>query len=64
MFTILTFLKSKDQAFTVFTNYKSLTEKQLNLQVKCVQCDGGGEYTSNNEFYNEFLFLQHDNKMV
>ena len=46
-FTILTFLKSKDQAFIAFTNYKSLTEKQLNLQLKCLQSDGGGEYTSN-----------------
>ena len=46
-FTILTFLKSKDQAFIAFTNYKSLTEKQLNLQVKCLQSNRGEEYISN-----------------
>ena len=41
------FLKSKDQAFTAFQNYKALIEKQLNLQLKCLQSDRGGEYTSN-----------------
>ena len=43
-------LKHKDEAFEKFQIFKALVENELDLKIKCLRFDRGGEYTS-----NEFL---------
>ena len=48
-YTVVYFLKSKDQTLSKFKEYVSLVEKQTSLgerHVKVVRSDNGGEYTS------------------
>lgn len=45
-FTWLFPLRHKSDVFTTFQHFKSLVEKQFNLQIKTLRCDNGGEYTS------------------
>ena len=46
-FTVLTFLKSKNQALQAFKNYVTLAENITKETVQQLQTDGGGEYNSN-----------------
>ena len=47
-------LKNKSEAYQAFRNFKSLVEKQTNLSIQRLRCDGGGEY-----FSGEFIeYLQ------
>ena len=39
-------LKSKDEAIDAFNQYKNEVENQLNLKIKMIQSDRGGEYES------------------
>ena len=43
-------LKHKDEAFEKFQIFKALVENELDLKIKCLRSDRGGEYTS-----DEFL---------
>ena len=43
-FTWLFPLKTKDQALTMFIQFKNLVENQLSTRIKCLQPDNGGEY--------------------
>jgi transposase InsO family protein len=43
----LTFMKHKSEVITKFKEYVCLVENQLNLKVKILRCDNGGEFTSN-----------------
>ena len=43
-------IKHKDEAFEKFQKFKALVENELELKIKCLRSDRGGEYTS-----NEFL---------
>ena len=40
-------LKSKNQVFEKFKEFKLLVEKQFDLKIKCIRSDNGGEYISN-----------------
>ena len=40
-------LKHKDEAFEKFQIFKALVENELDLKIKCLRSDRGGEYTSN-----------------
>ena len=40
-------LKSKDEALTLFKNYKAKAENQLDRKIKRLRSDRGGEYFSN-----------------
>lgn len=44
-------LKTKDQVFESFKNFKTLVEKQKGVSIKCLRSDGGGEFCSK-EFEN------------
>jgi histone deacetylase 1/2 len=39
-------LQTKDQALSVFKQFKLLVENQFDAQIKCLQSDNGGEYRS------------------
>jgi len=52
-YTVVTFLKSKADTFHAFTNYKCMVENQLNVKIKRLRTDNGGEYV--NKPFNEFL---------
>ncbi|CAJ2637099.1 unnamed protein product [Trifolium pratense] len=41
-------LKTKDEAFEIFKNFKVLVEKQSGKSIKILRTDGGGEYNSKN----------------
>ena len=45
-FTVITFLKAKNQALSAFRNYLSLAENLTNQKLQSLQTDGGGEYHS------------------
>lgn len=47
----VTFLKTKDEAFSIFQAFKALTEKESGYKIKCLRTDNDEEYTSN-EFEN------------
>lgn len=47
-FVVVKMLKSKDEAITAFTTYKSWAENQTGKKMKALRSDGGGEFTSNN----------------
>ena len=44
--TTLSFLKKKSEAFECFKTYKELVENEINLKIKCLRLDNGGEFTS------------------
>ena len=41
-------LKHKDEAFEKFQIFKSLVENELDLKIKCLRSDQGGEFTPMN----------------
>lgn len=45
-FTVVYFLKSKDQSLECFKNYVSFSERETNCKVKKLRSDNGGEYIS------------------
>ena len=46
--TFVYFLRSKDEVFTKFKEFKSLVENQTGKRIKTLRSDNGGEYTSHN----------------
>jgi len=52
-------LKHKDEAFDKFKVFKALVENDLDLKIKCLRSDRGGEFISD-EFFN--FCEQHGNK--
>lgn len=46
--TYIYFLRSKDQVFDKFREYKALVEKQTGKQIKVLRSDNGGEYINKN----------------
>lgn len=52
-YTVVFFLKTKDQVFNAFKDYKALAEKQTGCQIKCLRTDNGREYVNND--FNNFL---------
>jgi len=40
-------MQSKDEVFEIFKSFKLSVEKKLEIQIKILRSDGGGEYTSN-----------------
>ena len=44
-------LKHKDEAFKNFKVFKALVENELDLKIKCLRSNRGGEYMSNEFFY-------------
>ena len=40
-------IKHKDEEFEKFQIFKALVENELDLKIKCLRSDRGGEYTSN-----------------
>lgn len=47
------FLKSKDQVFEKFLEWKAMVEKSVGRKLKVFQTDNGGEYTSKE--FEEYL---------
>lgn len=47
------FLRQKSEVFSVFKNFKQMTETQTGLKIKILRTDNGGEYTSLE--FKEFL---------
>jgi transposase InsO family protein len=45
--TWIYFLKTKDEVFRRFQEFKSLVENQIGKKIKVLRLDNGGEYTSN-----------------
>ena len=43
-------LKHKDEAFDKFKLFKALVENELDLKIKCLRSDRGGEFISDNFF--------------
>jgi hypothetical protein len=41
-------IKHKDEAFDKFKIFKALVENELDLKIKCLRSDRGGEYISMN----------------
>ena len=40
-------MKAKSEVFQHFKHFKTLFEKEIGMQIKCLRSDGGGEYFSN-----------------
>jgi transposase InsO family protein len=51
--TWIFFIKTKDEAFSCFKEFKALVENQTKKKIKVLSSNNGGEYTSN-EFNNFF----------
>ena len=51
----ISLLKHKDEAFGKFKIFKALVENELNIKIKCLRSDRGGEYISD-EFFD---FCEH-----
>lgn len=51
--TFVYFLKSKDEVFENFKNFKKLVENETNKHIKCLRSDNGGEYI--NGMFQGFL---------
>jgi transposase InsO family protein len=45
--TWIYFLKTKDEVFDQFQEFKALVENQTGKKIKVLRSDNGGEYTSN-----------------
>ncbi|KAL5570298.1 hypothetical protein UlMin_026873 [Ulmus minor] len=52
-FTWFYSLQTKDQALSVFKQFKILVENQFNTTIKCLQSDNGGEFRSFLPFLNQ-----------
>ena len=39
------FMKAESKVFGYFQEFKAMVEKEIGLQIKCLQSDNGGEYT-------------------
>ena len=50
--TLIYFLKSKDEVFSKFKEFKALIENLSERKIKILRSDNGGEYTSK-EFVNQ-----------
>ena len=48
IYTWVYFLKTKDEVFAKFVEWKTIVEKQFDKCVKIIRSDNGGEYTSTN----------------
>ena len=60
-YTWVHMLKTKDQVFDCFLQWKALAEKQSKRKLKTFQTDNGGEYTSNKfEKYLTDEGIQHE----
>jgi hypothetical protein len=44
--TAIFFLRNKSEAFENFKVYKEMVENQMDLKIKCLRSDNGGEFTS------------------
>jgi transposase InsO family protein len=42
----VTFLKNKSEAFEIFKAFKALVEKEIDMKIKCLRSDNGGEFTT------------------
>ena len=42
--TWVTFLKEKSEAFEKFKIFKAKVENKINLKIKCLRSDNGGEF--------------------
>lgn len=51
--TFVHFLKTKDETFNRFVQFKNLAEKQTGLNLKCLRSDNGGEFC-NSKFQDYF----------
>jgi hypothetical protein len=51
--TWVSFLRNKSEAFEKFKSFKALVENEIDLKIKCLRSDNGGEFTSNE--FEEFL---------
>lgn len=40
------FLSEKSEVFDQFKRFKILVEKEIDLSIKCLRTDGGGEFNS------------------
>jgi transposase InsO family protein len=40
------FLRNKSEAFKHFKIYKEIVETEMDLKIKCLRLDNGGEFTS------------------
>jgi hypothetical protein len=45
--TAVCFLRKKSEAFENFKVYKEMVENEMDLKMKCLRSDNGGEFTSN-----------------
>jgi len=45
--TWFAFLKKKSEAFENFKAFKALVENDIDLKIKCLRSNNGGEFTSN-----------------
>ena len=45
-FSWVYFLKTKDQTFSTFRNFKSMVEREFDNKIRFIRSDGGGEYCS------------------
>jgi len=63
---------SKDEAIEMFKNYKNKIGNQLNMKIKVIKNDRGGEYeapfgefcSQNGIIHQLLLFFIHHNKMI
>jgi hypothetical protein len=44
--TAVCFLKKKSEAFKHFRIFKEMVENEMDLRIKCLRSDNGGEFTS------------------
>ena len=45
--TWLFLLKKKSETFNCFQVFKELTENEIDMKIKCLRSDNGGEFVSN-----------------
>ena len=63
-------LRRESEKFNCFQIFKELTENEIDIKIKCLRSDNGGEFVSKefNKYCddngNTFLLLKHLNKMV
>ena len=50
-FTWIYFLKNKSETFSVFQQFKTMTELQFDTKIKSVQTDWGGEFRPLTHFF-------------
>ena len=59
-FTQMTW-KRKSETFNCFQIFKELTENEIDMKIKCLRSDNGGEFVSNelNNYYDENGIKRH-----